>query len=95
MIEDIPKVQQFDAMVYFSAFLFQQSCFHGVPLVKEVTCPKCNKVIKTTLTASASMVKIDIAMLMRQYKSVSDRVSFESFLDLTFPEYKVLLDLPK
>lgn len=91
-LDEIDKVKQLPPSIYLSAFLFQRTLFHGVPLEQIVTCPSCGAKIKVNLKASADMVKVDIPSLMRYYKHISDRTSFEAFLDLTFPEYKSFID---
>lgn len=91
-IEDVDKISSLDLSVYISAHLFHKVTFHGVKLVGLEQCPDCKGVIETKLNLPPSILKMDLASLMKRYNSVSDKISFEAFVQFTVPEYKNFID---
>lgn len=89
-VEDF--VKDLSASVYFTTFLFQQCCFHGVKPTAKVTCSDCGSEFETSLKVPVSMITVNITELMNMYASVSDKLSFDNFLSFTVPEFKLFVD---
>jgi len=81
------------ASVYLYCFLYQNILFHGVKMAKDSICPKCGKPFETRLRIPLSLIKFEMNDLMNMYTSISDRVTFDDFNQMTLPEYNALVSV--
>lgn len=82
----IKRVDEYPMYVYFSALLFSQMTFHGVPQYAIGKCSHCGGDIKVIIPFTAAVTTMDSAKIVNRFMSLSGMVTFKDFLDLSMPE---------
>jgi hypothetical protein len=90
--ENIEKVKNLDLSVYYSAQFFQICLAHGLSLQKHVSCKKCGAVTNVILDIKGNMLNMDMSIIMDRYAALAGKLDYQSFLDMTLPEYNFLVD---
>lgn len=89
-VENINKVRNSDLMLYYVVDFFNKCMFHGTLLEKECTCG-CGVTKNVIVKVDGSMLSSEISVLMERYISVSSKIDYMSFLELTIPEYNTMI----
>nr|DAH52366.1 MAG TPA: baseplate protein [Caudoviricetes sp.] len=89
---NIERVRELDMSVYYASQFFQLCCPHGMVLTKDVICPKCGKQIVSVLDITGDMLKVNMALIMERFSGIAGKIDFQSFNDMTLPEYNALID---
>lgn len=90
--ENINKVKNLDLSVYYAAQFFQICCPHGLNLQKTVTCAKCGKKTIVVMEVTGRMLNLNMAIIMDRFASLTGKLDYKSFLDMTLPEYNFLIE---
>lgn len=88
--ESVKVLDEYPVYVYFSALLFSQMSFHGVPEFAMCTCPACGKAVKVMVPFGAAVMQMDSAKVMNRFSALTGIMDFRSFLDLSMPELEQL-----
>lgn len=86
----IAVVNSYPMYVYFSAMLFSQMIFHGVPSTVEASCPECGGSVKVIVPFGQAVTQLDSGRLINRFSQVSGMVSYKDFLDMSMPELSQL-----
>ena len=89
--EPIENINELHSGTYLSALLFNQAMYHGIPTQNKIQCPNCNKTVNVLMEPTSKMLPLSTTDLISHFASVHDVLSFESFLDLTIPEFSTLI----
>jgi len=89
-LENISKVLNTDLMLYYVVDFFNKCMFHGTMLEKECRC-SCGVQKKVIVKIDGSMLSSEISVLMERYVSISSKIDYMSFLELTIPEYNTMI----
>ena len=78
---------------YYSALLFQQLSFHGVDNIVHGICtnPACKHESLVVVPFTKSILSTDTTSVINSFMSVSKIMDFQSFLDLSMPEFKAVM----
>ncbi len=90
--ENVNKVRNLDLSVYYLAQFYQICQSHGLVLSKKVKCKSCGNTTNVVMDVKGNMLNMDMSIIMDRYASLSDRIDYKSFLDMTLPEYNFLVD---
>lgn len=88
--KEVDSVREEDIMIYYVYDAFQKAMFHGTLLSKVCTC-SCGLKKDIFVPIEGSMLNADTSILMSRFVSVSKRIDFLSFLELTIPEYNAMI----
>lgn len=88
--EGIATVNSYPVYVYFSALLFGQMVFHGVPATCEGHCSECGATVKVVVPFGQAVRQLDSGRLINRFSQVSGMVNFSDFINLSMPELSQL-----
>lgn len=82
----VATLNTYPIYVYFSALLFTQMTFHGVPEFTMCKCTECGRDVKVVVPFGAAVMQLDSSKVIHRFSVVSGMMDFRSFLDLSMPE---------
>ena len=88
--EGIAVVNSYPMYVYFSALLFSQMTYHGVPTTCIGRCRECGRESKVVVPFGQAVTQLDSGRLINRFSQLSGMVSYKDFLDLSMPELSQL-----
>lgn len=86
----VDVVNSYPVYVYFSALLFGQMVFHGVPATCMGVCPECGSTVKIVVPFGQAVKQLDSGRLINRFAQLSGMVSFSDFINLSMPELSQL-----
>lgn len=90
--ESIEWVRSLDLSIYYMAQFFQMCCVHGADISKDIVCSTCNHTTKVVIPIEGDLLDFDMGVFMDRFASISGKVDYKSFVDMTLPEYGALVD---
>lgn len=84
--QGVQMVNSYPVYVYFSALLFGQMVFHGVPSTCMGVCPECGGSTRVIVPFGQAVKQLDSGRLVNRFAQLSGMLSFGDFINLSMPE---------
>lgn len=82
----IAVVNSYPVYVYFSALLFGQMVFHGVPSTCTGVCHECGQSTRVIVPFGQAVKQLDSGRLVNRFSQLSGMINFSDFVNLSMPE---------
>lgn len=90
--EGVQKTLELPMGIYYSAAIFHHITFHGMTAWFHHTCQKCDKNHVVLVPFTKALLEFDVAGIMTRFQDVSGMVDFQAFLNLSIPEFGLLVE---
>lgn len=89
--DGVDAVGEYPHYAYYAALLFSNMSFHGVTPIMTSACPHCGQLHKVVIPFVKSILGVESTDVVNRFMQVSGIVDWQSFLDMSFPEYNQLV----